>query len=136
MKKNRGCECDTRQLRLPAGCLLLLPVCVHAGDLTSVLISVSVPHRVLAHILTDRAQSDRASRALRLEPTEVDTTADKGSKRVRVDSTDESSMQVDRLRARATACGTSWPCGHARPAHCWHRPDHWPELRLLGSWHR
>eukprot|EP00962_Isochrysis_galbana_P033075 scaffold10997_cov119-Isochrysis_galbana.AAC.4 len=69
-----------------------------------------------------------APRQFRLEHMEVDTTADKGSKRVRVDCADESSMQA-RLRARATACGTPWPC----PAHCWHRPDHWPELRLLAG---
>jgi len=35
-----------------------------------------------------------APRQLRLEPTEVDSAADKGAKRVRVDSTDESSSQV------------------------------------------
>jgi len=43
-----------------------------------------------------------APRQLRLEPTEVNSTADKGAKRVRVESNDESSYQV-RLRARATA---------------------------------
>lgn len=43
-----------------------------------------------------------APRQLRLEPTEVNSTADKGAKRVRVESNDESSSQV-RLRARATA---------------------------------
>eukprot|EP00962_Isochrysis_galbana_P001424 scaffold360_cov128-Isochrysis_galbana.AAC.4 len=43
-----------------------------------------------------------APRQLRLEPTEVNPTADKGAKRVRVDSNDESSSQV-RLRARAIA---------------------------------
>eukprot|EP00962_Isochrysis_galbana_P058744 scaffold31949_cov146-Isochrysis_galbana.AAC.2 len=32
-----------------------------------------------------------------------------------------------RLRARATACGTSWHC----TAHCWLRLDHCPELRLM-----
>jgi len=35
-----------------------------------------------------------APRQLRLEPTDVDTAADKGAKRVRVDSTEESSTQV------------------------------------------
>eukprot|EP00962_Isochrysis_galbana_P027947 scaffold8795_cov116-Isochrysis_galbana.AAC.2 len=62
-----------------------------------------------------------APRQLRLEPIEVDMTADKGVKRVRVDSTEESSTQVQ-LPARATAWGTAWPC----PAHAllaW--PDHW-----------
>eukprot|EP00962_Isochrysis_galbana_P030415 scaffold9862_cov118-Isochrysis_galbana.AAC.6 len=34
-----------------------------------------------------------ATRQLRLEPTEVISTADKGAKRVRVDSTEESSSQ-------------------------------------------
>eukprot|EP00962_Isochrysis_galbana_P033689 scaffold11326_cov101-Isochrysis_galbana.AAC.5 len=34
-----------------------------------------------------------APRQLRLEPTEVNPTADKGAKRVRVDSNDESSSQ-------------------------------------------
>eukprot|EP00962_Isochrysis_galbana_P048187 scaffold19989_cov112-Isochrysis_galbana.AAC.5 len=55
-----------------------------------------------------------APRQLRLEPVEVDTAADKGAKRVRVESTDESSTQVQ-LRPRAIAWGTSWLC----PAHCW-----------------
>eukprot|EP00962_Isochrysis_galbana_P038690 scaffold13752_cov122-Isochrysis_galbana.AAC.2 len=45
-----------------------------------------------------------APRQLRLEPIEVDMTADKGVKRVRVDSTEESSTQVQ-LPARATAWG-------------------------------
>jgi len=35
-----------------------------------------------------------APRQLRLEPIEVDSTADKGAKRVRVDSTEESSTQM------------------------------------------
>eukprot|EP00962_Isochrysis_galbana_P021254 scaffold6281_cov149-Isochrysis_galbana.AAC.2 len=55
-----------------------------------------------------------APRQLRLEPVEVDTGADKGVKRVRVDSTEESSTQVQ-LRARAIAWGPSW----LRSAHCW-----------------
>eukprot|EP00962_Isochrysis_galbana_P025157 scaffold7730_cov110-Isochrysis_galbana.AAC.11 len=68
-----------------------------------------------------------APRQLRLEPIEVDMGADKGLKRVRVESTEENSTQVQ-LSARATAWGTAWPC----PAPCamlaW--PDHCPELRL------
>eukprot|EP00962_Isochrysis_galbana_P002182 scaffold567_cov127-Isochrysis_galbana.AAC.5 len=55
-----------------------------------------------------------APRQLRLEPIEVDMGADKGLKRVRVESTDESSTQVQ-FSARATALGTAWPC----PAPCW-----------------
>eukprot|EP00962_Isochrysis_galbana_P047665 scaffold19591_cov141-Isochrysis_galbana.AAC.4 len=39
-----------------------------------------------------------APRQLRLEPTEVDSAADKGAKRVRVDSTEESSTQQRPLR--------------------------------------
>jgi len=49
-----------------------------------------------------------APRQLRLEPIVVDTTANKGSKRVRVDSNDESSTQV-RSRAHAIACDTTCP---------------------------
>jgi len=41
-----------------------------------------------------------APRQLRLEPIEVDSTADKGAKRVRVDSTEESSTQVQKFRPR------------------------------------
>eukprot|EP00962_Isochrysis_galbana_P029184 scaffold9316_cov157-Isochrysis_galbana.AAC.4 len=55
-----------------------------------------------------------APRQLRLEPIEADTAADKGAKRVRVDSTEESSTQVS-LRARAIAWCTSWLC----LAQCW-----------------
>jgi len=51
-----------------------------------------------------------APRQLRLEPIEVDMTAEKGPKRVRPDSTDESTTQV-RLRAQATAC-TLLAAGH------------------------
>eukprot|EP00962_Isochrysis_galbana_P029251 scaffold9334_cov122-Isochrysis_galbana.AAC.5 len=54
-----------------------------------------------------------APRQLRLELNEADTAADKGAKRVRVESTDESSSQVQ-LRARAIAWDTSRLC----PAHC------------------
>eukprot|EP00962_Isochrysis_galbana_P055905 scaffold27712_cov110-Isochrysis_galbana.AAC.5 len=43
-----------------------------------------------------------APRQLRLEPIEVDSAADKGAKRVRVDSTEESSTQVQ-ISARAIA---------------------------------
>eukprot|EP00962_Isochrysis_galbana_P013423 scaffold3808_cov112-Isochrysis_galbana.AAC.54 len=67
-----------------------------------------------------------APRQLRLEPIEVDMSAEQGSKRVRSDINDESSTQV-RLRTRVTAYCTSWHC----PALCWVRSDHWPELRLL-----
>eukprot|EP00962_Isochrysis_galbana_P042700 scaffold16045_cov110-Isochrysis_galbana.AAC.10 len=41
-----------------------------------------------------------APRQLRLEPIEVDPTADKGVKRVRADSTEECSTQVQNLRPR------------------------------------
>eukprot|EP00962_Isochrysis_galbana_P015115 scaffold4340_cov123-Isochrysis_galbana.AAC.2 len=41
-----------------------------------------------------------APRQLRLEPIEADSTADKGAKRVRVDSTEESSTQVQKSRPR------------------------------------
>jgi|EP00962_Isochrysis_galbana_P004432 hypothetical protein len=41
-----------------------------------------------------------APRQLRLEPIEADSTADKGAKRVRVDSTEESSTQVQNFRPR------------------------------------
>eukprot|EP00962_Isochrysis_galbana_P018327 scaffold5293_cov114-Isochrysis_galbana.AAC.3 len=51
-----------------------------------------------------------APRQLRLEPIEVDMTVEKGPKRVRPDSTDESTTQV-RLRAQATAC-TLLAAGH------------------------
>eukprot|EP00962_Isochrysis_galbana_P029738 scaffold9555_cov123-Isochrysis_galbana.AAC.8 len=46
-----------------------------------------------------------APRQLLLELEEVDMAAEKGSKRVRVDRADDSSMQV-RLPTRATACIT------------------------------
>eukprot|EP00962_Isochrysis_galbana_P034783 scaffold11836_cov119-Isochrysis_galbana.AAC.1 len=53
-----------------------------------------------------------APRQLRLEPIEADSTADKGAKRVRVDSTEESSTQVQNFRPRdspmlALACTES-----------------------------
>eukprot|EP00962_Isochrysis_galbana_P008780 scaffold2448_cov119-Isochrysis_galbana.AAC.8 len=51
---------------------------------------------------------DMAPRQLRLEPIEVDMGADKGLKRVRVESTEESSTQVQ-FSARANAWGTAWP---------------------------
>jgi len=54
-----------------------------------------------------------APRQLRLEPVEVDMGADKGVKRVRVDSTEESSTQVQ-LRARATAWGPRLPAQRIR----------------------
>eukprot|EP00962_Isochrysis_galbana_P042298 scaffold15759_cov112-Isochrysis_galbana.AAC.7 len=54
-----------------------------------------------------------APRQLRLEPIEVDMGADKGLKRVHVESTEESSTQVQ-FSARANAWGTAWPC----PAPC------------------
>eukprot|EP00962_Isochrysis_galbana_P003207 scaffold902_cov124-Isochrysis_galbana.AAC.3 len=58
-----------------------------------------------------------APRQLRLEPIEADIGADKGLKRVRVESTEESSTQVQ-FSARATALGT--PPGLAlRHAPCW-----------------
>eukprot|EP00962_Isochrysis_galbana_P005164 scaffold1411_cov125-Isochrysis_galbana.AAC.10 len=66
-----------------------------------------------------------APRQLRLEPVEVDSTADKGAKRVRVDSTEESSTQVQNS-ARATACCSPRLC----TAHCWPSADQLPELRL------
>eukprot|EP00962_Isochrysis_galbana_P031951 scaffold10462_cov119-Isochrysis_galbana.AAC.1 len=51
-----------------------------------------------------------APRQLRLEPIEADSTADKGAKRVRVDSTEESSTQVQNsARAIAWCCDTSPP---------------------------
>jgi len=55
-----------------------------------------------------------APRQLRLEPIEVDSAADKGAKRVRVDSTKESSTQVQ-LFARGIAWCSPWLC----TAHCW-----------------
>eukprot|EP00962_Isochrysis_galbana_P047940 scaffold19839_cov124-Isochrysis_galbana.AAC.1 len=60
-----------------------------------------------------------APRQLRLEPIEVNPTADKAAKRVRVDSNEESSSQV-RLRARAIAWSPPW----LGTAHCWPLPDH------------
>eukprot|EP00962_Isochrysis_galbana_P061836 scaffold46023_cov118-Isochrysis_galbana.AAC.2 len=58
-----------------------------------------------------------APRQLRLEPIVVKTTANKGSKRVRVDSNDESSTQV-RLRTHAIACACDTTC--PSPAHSCH----------------
>eukprot|EP00962_Isochrysis_galbana_P050639 scaffold22025_cov122-Isochrysis_galbana.AAC.1 len=50
-----------------------------------------------------------APRQLRLEPTEVDSAADKGAKRVRVDSTDESSSQARDVSAAKTPSGVAAP---------------------------
>eukprot|EP00962_Isochrysis_galbana_P053333 scaffold24759_cov112-Isochrysis_galbana.AAC.2 len=64
-----------------------------------------------------------APRQLRLEPIEVDMTAEKGPKRVRPDSNDESTIQV-RLRVQVTVpeALTTWQClgGHTHTAgrHC------------------
>eukprot|EP00962_Isochrysis_galbana_P020712 scaffold6067_cov112-Isochrysis_galbana.AAC.24 len=44
-----------------------------------------------------------APRQLRLEPIEADSTADKGAKRVRVDSTEESSTQVQKKNLKKKA---------------------------------
>eukprot|EP00962_Isochrysis_galbana_P025525 scaffold7878_cov126-Isochrysis_galbana.AAC.16 len=55
-----------------------------------------------------------APRQLRLEPMEVDSAADKGAKRVRVNSTEVSSTQVENS-ARAIACCSPWLC----TSHCW-----------------
>eukprot|EP00962_Isochrysis_galbana_P003888 scaffold1090_cov135-Isochrysis_galbana.AAC.11 len=67
-----------------------------------------------------------APRQLLLELEEVDMAAEKGQKRVRVDSAEDSSMQV-RLPTRATACITLLALPSALPP----LPDHSPELRLL-----
>eukprot|EP00962_Isochrysis_galbana_P036041 scaffold12388_cov122-Isochrysis_galbana.AAC.11 len=53
-----------------------------------------------------------AARQLILEPTEANTELDSGSERAHPNSADKGSMQV-RLRARASAWGTTWP----GPAH-------------------
>eukprot|EP00962_Isochrysis_galbana_P027633 scaffold8691_cov106-Isochrysis_galbana.AAC.1 len=53
-----------------------------------------------------------ARRQLIPEPTEADTELDPGSERAHPNSADKGSTQV-RLRARASARGTSWPS----PAH-------------------
>eukprot|EP00962_Isochrysis_galbana_P002597 scaffold705_cov119-Isochrysis_galbana.AAC.6 len=60
-----------------------------------------------------------APRQLFSQPMEDDNDPEPGSKRVRPSSTDEGSMQVQ-LRARASACGTSWP-----------GPAHWLALLAL-----
>eukprot|EP00962_Isochrysis_galbana_P043087 scaffold16302_cov136-Isochrysis_galbana.AAC.3 len=49
-----------------------------------------------------------APRQLTLPPMEVDMNLEPGSQRVRPSNAEKSSMQV-RLRACASACGTSWP---------------------------
>eukprot|EP00962_Isochrysis_galbana_P036255 scaffold12489_cov145-Isochrysis_galbana.AAC.8 len=59
-----------------------------------------------------------APRQLRLEPIEADSTADKGAKRVRVDSTEESSTQVHRYKNPARATARYSILALARTEHC------------------